>query len=65
MAETTGWAKCCSEVPEFLSDYKPVGTEINLGSDLKAYVVGPEDSKKAIIFWYDRPAYHLLIVALS
>ncbi|TPX30528.1 hypothetical protein SmJEL517_g05916 [Synchytrium microbalum] len=56
-SDQTGWAKECSCVPEFQSDYKPVGREILLGKDLKCYVVGDENAKRTIIFCYDVIGY--------
>ncbi|ORX47056.1 alpha/beta-hydrolase [Hesseltinella vesiculosa] len=49
--------KACCTVKPVESDYEPVGALVQI-DDYSAYVVGPEEAKKAIIVLYDIFGFH-------
>ncbi|KAH8664362.1 dienelactone hydrolase family protein [Xylariales sp. PMI_506] len=52
MADPTNVNDACAKLPSASSDYQPTGTWETL-ADLKTYIVGSSNPKKAIIFIYD------------
>ncbi|KAI9278202.1 Alpha/Beta hydrolase protein [Phascolomyces articulosus] len=54
--------RACCTIPPVASNYEPVGTLETIKSDtvpeMSVYVVGPKDTKKAVIVFYDIMGFH-------
>ncbi|KAI9216155.1 hypothetical protein BC828DRAFT_409747 [Blastocladiella britannica] len=55
---TDEYSKACCTLPPVVSEYTPKGEHVALMEGMDAYVVGPANAKRVVVFIYSISDYH-------